>query len=381
MKILVFYKYFFPGVAAGGPLASLKNLFLQLGDAIDFSLVTTNSDAEIGGSDYNVKPRIWYSLFGAKVMYCSRGSINIRTLVALVKTESPGAIYLNSCFDPIFTLRILVARRLGLLSGYKIILQPRGELHAGSLSHKPLKKRVFLKVANLLGLYRGLIWQASSPLEKADIQREFQFVDDSRVSVAPDLVAPPTEAPRLTTRNSDDALRVCFLSRISPTKNLDFALKILQKVREPICFSVYGHREFPDYFEFCRTLAEKLPTHVACRFLGPLPNEQVIEKLSEHDVFFFPTKGENYGHVIYEALSAALPVLTSDRVPWHEAEKDGVLWRYSLMAETDFVEGLEKLASMPADKLKLLRQRAFAFAEAFSCDSAAKTASLKLFIE
>ena len=37
----------------------------------------------------------------------------------------------------------------------------------------------------------------------------------------------------------------------------------------------------------------------------------------KNDLFFFPTKNENFGHVIIEALQAGLPVVTSDRTPWN----------------------------------------------------------------
>ena len=35
-----------------------------------------------------------------------------------------------------------------------------------------------------------------------------------------------------------------------------------------------------------------------------------------HDLFVFPTLGENFGHVIYESLMCGTPVLVSDNTPW-----------------------------------------------------------------
>lgn len=41
------------------------------------------------------------------------------------------------------------------------------------------------------------------------------------------------------------------------------------------------------------------------RLLGEemVDSQEVVETFSQYDVFLFPTKGENYGHVIFEALA------------------------------------------------------------------------------
>ena len=39
-------------------------------------------------------------------------------------------------------------------------------------------------------------------------------------------------------------------------------------------------------------------------------------KFSEYDAFVFPTRGENFGHVIAESLSASCPVVCTDQTPW-----------------------------------------------------------------
>jgi glycosyltransferase involved in cell wall biosynthesis len=47
-------------------------------------------------------------------------------------------------------------------------------------------------------------------------------------------------------------------------------------------------------------------------------------------LFFFPTRGENYGHVIHEALAAGLPMLVSDQTPWKRLAERGIGWDLSL---------------------------------------------------
>lgn len=61
-----------------------------------------------------------------------------------------------------------------------------------------------------------------------------------------------------------------------------------------------------------KTLSE----NISGRYLGEQGNQQVISTLSNYDLFYLPTKPENYGHVISEALQSSLPALISDRTPW-----------------------------------------------------------------
>ena len=58
-------------------------------------------------------------------------------------------------------------------------------------------------------------------------------------------------------------------------------------------------------------------------------------------MFFLPTRGENYGHVIFEALAAGVPVLISDQTPWRDLEQEAVGYMRPLNDENAFVEVIE----------------------------------------
>ncbi len=59
---------------------------------------------------------------------------------------------------------------------------------------------------------------------------------------------------------------------------------------------------------------------------GPLPPDRVAEALRANHLLFLPTRSENFGHVILEALAAGCPVLLSDRTPWRNLARAGVGW-------------------------------------------------------
>jgi glycosyltransferase involved in cell wall biosynthesis len=62
-------------------------------------------------------------------------------------------------------------------------------------------------------------------------------------------------------------------------------------------------------------------------------------------VFFLPSRGENYGHAIAEALSYGLPVAISDMTPWKNMEEEfagkiSSLNPWKLSESLDFFMGL-----------------------------------------
>jgi glycosyltransferase involved in cell wall biosynthesis len=83
---------------------------------------------------------------------------------------------------------------------------------------------------------------------------------------------------------------------------------------------------------------------------------------SRHDLFLFPTRGENFGHVIFESLAAGTPVLVSDRTPWQDLDAAGVGWVRSLDRMQDFVDVIDRFAMLPPDERLAMRRRAHAHA-------------------
>jgi glycosyltransferase involved in cell wall biosynthesis len=80
-------------------------------------------------------------------------------------------------------------------------------------------------------------------------------------------------------------------------------------------------------------------------------HEDVAGLLSCYDVLFLPTLGENFGHVIGEALSVGLPVLISDRTPWKGIQESGAGWVIPIEDRRQFVTVITSLAdSAPEDR-------------------------------
>ena len=379
-SILAFNKFYLPGYRAGGPIRTLANMVDRLSDDFSFRIVTQDRDAGEREPYPGVVRDTWLAVGRAQVLYLDPAGVSMRRLVDLVAATAPDAVYLNSFFDPTFTQRILWARRLGRLGKVPVVLAPRGEFSAGALQLKKTKKLVFLRLSALAGLYRGLIWQASSELERADIQRHLRFVRTADIRIAMNLA--PLEEPAddaWSPRPDGEPLRVCFLSRISPKKNLDYALRALAAVRAPVVFTVYGPKEVPAYWAECERLIARLPPNVRVDYGGSVHPDAVKRTMAQHDLFFFPTRGENYGHVIHEALHAGLPVLISDQTPWGAVAERGVGWAYPLNDVADFARTIDEVATWEAERLARVRVRATDFAREKTMDAEVLQANRAVF--
>ena len=124
------------------------------------------------------------------------------------------------------------------------------------------------------------------------------------------------------------APRFAFVSRLSRKKNLSFAIERLAAIGGKATLSVFGPIEDVRYWDECRERAANLDVKLAHR--GAVPPDEVPGVFADHDFFVFPTLGENFGHVIVEALLAGCPVVLSDRTPWNAIEARGAGWTVPL---------------------------------------------------
>jgi SAM-dependent methyltransferase/glycosyltransferase involved in cell wall biosynthesis len=379
--VLVFVRYYLPGYKAGGPLRSIANMVEALGDEFDFRIVTLDRDAGDGEPYPDQDVPGWKRVGKACVLYLSPGETRLRRIAAILRETPHDILYLNSFFDPHFTLKPLLARRLGLAPARRCVLAPRGEFSPEALHLKPAKKAAYIRLASLMGLCRDLHWHASSAHEEADIRRVMcGSVRSLQVAIDMPAAASPGPSPH-PHREPGQPLRICFLSRISPMKNLDYALDVLAKIDVPVTFDIYGAIEDEACWDRCRKMIAFLPGNVVAAHHGVVPHAEVTGTLARYDLFFLPTRGESYGHAIVEALAAGTPVLISDRTPWQGLAGHGVGWDLPLANPDAFVNAITEIASWPSDRRSEQRQRCLAFAEDHMRSDAVLAATRSLFAE
>jgi glycosyltransferase involved in cell wall biosynthesis len=81
-----------------------------------------------------------------------------------------------------------------------------------------------------------------------------------------------------------------------------------------------------------------------------------------YDLFFLPTRGENYGHVILESFLAGTPALIADTTPWRNLEEAGIGWDLALDDEQGFVSRIHYASQLSDKSFTLWRKRVYRFA-------------------
>ena len=377
--VLVLSSAYLPGYLAGGPVRSIANLIHRFGRDFTWKVITGDRDFKSQAPYGDVPIDRWCRVGSADVYYASPEALGAGRMLRLIRDTPHDLLYLNSFFDPRFSALPMLARKLGVLQRRPVLIAPRGEFSEGAYALKRWKKAPFVQIMSMFGVHTDADWHASTELEASDIRRVIG-ASDAQVHVASNLAASEVLDGVEAKCSRGPELRVCFLSRISPMKNLDFALGVLAKVRQPVAFTVYGPKEDGQHWAECEQLVRALPAHIRFDYAGAIPHERVREELAKHDLFFLPTRGENYGHVLVEAWSAGLPVLISDQTPWRELEAKGVGWDLSLAQPERFVSVLDSVANWSLQSAGTASETCRRFAAVHSSDEAAQAANRTMFL-
>jgi len=237
-----------------------------------------------------------------------------------LRRERPDVLYFNGFFA--LTLSIIPNAWAGVFfRGSPIrLLAPRGEFSEGALANRHHKKKLFIGAFKMFRLHRGLVWHASTVHEANDIYRVWGR--DADVLIRENETSLPMHADRSVV-SDDGRVRAVFLSRIVPKKGLLVLLKALAQVEGRVHLEIIGNEEDHEYSKACRAEANSLPPNVTVQFSGSIPNSEIRARLRSFDVMMFPTAGENFGHVIAEALSVGCPVVSARDTPWTEILERG----------------------------------------------------------
>ena len=347
-----------PGDEATGPVQSLMGFAGALAGEFQFKVLAR--EQPFGRQREEVKPENWVRHGPVDILWCRMTAFGPSGFASIMRSNPHDILMLNGFFDPEFTIPALILRRLGLVPRRPTILAPRGEFSAGALGLKQGRKQAYLLAARALGLIDDVWLHATSEQEAEEIHRGCPWARNIVVGPNVRSLGP---LPQAAPRTDDGRLHIVFLSRIDRKKNLDYAIRVLSKVRAPVTFDIFGPANNSAYWAECEQLISRLPAHVEVHYRGSIPNADVAATLAGYDLFLLPTRGENFGHAIFDALEVGLPVLISDQTPWRELERIGAGWSLPLADPDRFAATIDRMAALASTERIALRRAARALAE------------------
>jgi len=288
----------------------------------------------IPGDEWVTGPR------GEKIYYSSPEGLNWKNMRRIIKDVAPDFIYLNSMFSLWFTIVPLLISRL---DGWRtnVVLSPRGMLRSTAIQFKSSKKKIFLTGFRLLGFSKRVRFLATDETEVRDVRR--YFGEHARVVQIPNFPGGLPAGMNVCEKKKGE-LSLVFVGRLHPIKNPDFLLNVLKGVKADIRLTVIGSCEDKEFWQQCEEIIRTLPGNIEVTYAGEVPNHQLPEVIARHHVFTLPTRGENFGHAIYEAMALGKPVVISDQTPWRQLTEKKAGWDLPLDDPDGFRRVIEQIA-------------------------------------
>ncbi len=360
VKVLVLTSRYLPGYKSGGPQQTIMNICDIYKDKAEIYICTMNSD--MGETiPYDLPVDTWLDKYGIKIMYVKPRDYSFKLFKRLYAE-----------FDIIYTCSLFAVNSYQMMIINKVFhdkiknlyVAPMGVFGEGAIASKHMKKVLFLMVCKWWGLDRDIIWSFTSEEERKDAEMAFGKTISNYI-IAEDIPRKP-ENQQIVKHCTKErgSLSIIFLSRISPQKNLLGALDILKEgVDGNIIFDIYGALEDESYWIQCQDKIRKMPSNVVVHYKGTIRTEEVISTFGKYDVFLFPTKGENFGHVIYESLLGGCIPVISDTTPWKDFERKDCGAVIKLEDIYVFRTTLNRFVAMDVNELKKLKYNAHIYAE------------------
>ncbi len=213
-------------------------------------------------------------------------------------------------------------------SSAKIVISPRGSLSQNALSISKYKKYIFSTFFKQNKLLKKCdSFHATSIREKDEI-RTLGYRQP--IAIIPNGIEIPSQAKD---NFSKDKIKFLFLGRIHPIKGLDLLIKAWKKIDgKNASLDICGYCEDLNYYKSLKKLINKLNIK-NISFSGEVSGESKKKKFIENDIFILPSKSENFGLVIAEALSYGMPVIASENTPWKIIEQKNCGWIVKLTEE------------------------------------------------
>lgn len=334
-----------PGYKDGGPVRTIKNLTDIFGKEYDIRIMCKDRDHGDLQQYPNISVDTYNKVGNANVYYVKNEKFKFKSMLNEIKKVD--IVYCCGPYND-YAIKAMVLKKLGFFK-IPLVIASMGSFSKGALSIKSKKKMIFLNIMKKLGFFKKIVWSVTSVVEKKELKEVIG--ENVKCIIAEDL--PRTEIFEYQKNKKRENLKIIFLSRICEMKNLLGAIDILASINDlNIQFDIYGNKEDIDYWEKCEKKLRTLSVNIKWKYCGECDSEKVLEIFAKYDVFLFPTLGENFGHVINEALIAGCIPIISNNTPWNDIEENNCGKVIPITCKNAYIEAIKYFYNMDNESYK-----------------------------
>lgn len=228
----------------------------------------------------------------------------------------------------------------------KIIVSPRGSLSQAALSISKYKKYIFSNLFQQNELLKKCDGFHATSIKEKDEIRKLGYKQP--IAIIPNGIDMPLKAK---SNFNQKKIKYLFLGRIHPIKGLDLLIRTWAKIdNKNISLDICGYSEDLNYYKYLKNITNKLNIK-NITFSGSVSGESKKQKFIENDIFILPSKSENFGIVIAEAMSYGLPVITTNNTPWEIIKKNNYGWIINLNND-EIYSAILSATNLDTDNLK-----------------------------
>jgi len=212
----------------------------------------------------------------------------------------------------------------------KVIISPHGLLEPEKFIISPLKKKIAYQLYERDNIKNAHCFIASSNQE-AESLRLFGITQP--IAVIPNGISNNwfnnkrvvNSEFKKTYKIPNNKKILLFLSRIHPIKGLELLIESISEVKDVFlekdwCFVIAGINEL-NHVEELQRLTNKLNLNEIIHFLPSMFGSEKLSAFDDAAFFILPSKSENFGIVVIEALARGVPVISTKRTPWSDLNK------------------------------------------------------------
>ena len=319
MRILHFLPVYAPAWQYGGPVLSVSRLCEGLVEnGVDIRVITTNAGLPDFPGDQLGVPQ---NVNGVEVIYYPAdqvgGVIRSRALVGALTANMNWAdlLHLSAIWQPLG----LPVQRAAHAAGVPVVQTLRGALGPYSWRRGWWKKIPYFLLKERPLLQRAAVLHCTTPQEAREIswlglRSQIQLlpnpIDLSQLHCRPQLGQQWRQMMGIT--SAEPLLLVA--GRLHHKKGLDLLPKVLQALADRPWQIVFIGKDEDGTGLRLKSWLSRVGLGHRCHWLDHLPTNQLSGPYNAADCLLLPSRHENFGNVVVEALACGCGVLVSDRV-------------------------------------------------------------------